>query len=141
MSTHTAYSLIAFELQRDDTDSSTTYADIWYDDIAATTTGIIGPLQLEANEIGKADILEALIGTQDLRALYDAGQPEPQPNIVIMPTVVVALVKITWTHTNTPEGEDFDVYYDVVRFFQENEFKDALAAMVPPKATSQPTST
>ena len=141
MTTHITYSLMAIELEQTDDEEKQIDADYWDNGIAANGFGIIGPLQLEADSVGKSDILDAILRDQDLAALYAAGQPEPKPGIVVTPTTIVALVKITWIHSWSPEGEDWDVYYDVVRFFQENEFKDALAALAPQKPTTQPAST
>ena len=141
MSTHTAYSLMAIELEQTDDEEKQIDADYWDNGIAANGFGIIGPLQLEADSVGKSDILDAILRDQDLAALYAAGQPEPKPGIPIVPTSIVALVKITWIHSWSPEGEEWDVEYDPVRFFQQDQFQDTLAALAPQKTTTQPAST
>ena len=139
MTTSITYSLISTDLQQTDDEDEMYGADYWNDDnIIANGLSIIGPLQLEADSVGKSDILDAILRDQDLAALYAAGQPEPKPGIPIVPTSIVALVKITWIHSWSPEGEEWDVYFNLVRIFQQDQFQDALAAMAPQKAATQP---
>ena len=138
MTTQTAYSLMAVELEQYDDENKLPWADYWNGNITANGLGIIGPLQVEADNVGKPDILDAILKDQDLAALYTAGQPEPRLGFVVTPTTIVALVKITWIHSWSPEGEEWDVEYDLVRIFQQDQFEDALAAMAPQKATTQP---
>ena len=138
MTTQTAYSLIAIELEQTDDEEKMPWADYWNGNITANALGIIGPLQVEADNVGKPDILDAILKDQDLAALYAAGQPEPKPGVPISPTAIVALVKITWIHSWSPEGEEWDVEYDLVRIFQRDQFEDTLAAMAPQKAATQP---
>ena len=138
MTTQTAYSLIAIELEQTDDENKLPWADYWNGNFTANGLGIIGPLQVEADNVGKPGILDTILKDQDLAALYAAGQPEPKPGVPTTPTTIVALVKITWIHSWSPEGEEWDVEYDLVRIFQQDQFEDALAAMAPQKATTQP---
>ena len=142
MTTHITYGLMGIELKQTDDEDEMCSADYWNDgDIVASALGIIGPLQYEADEIGRANILDAILRDQDLAALYAAGQPEPKPGIPIVPTSIVALVKITWELSWSPEGEEWDVYFNPVRFFQQDQLQDTLAALAPQKPTTQPAST
>ena len=139
MTTSITYSLISTDLQQTDDEDEMYGADYWnHDNIIANGLSIIGPLQVEADEIGIADILDSILRNQDLAALYAAGQPEPRPGFVVMPTTIIALVKITWIHSWSPEGEEWDVEYDLVQIFQQDQFEDALSAMAPQKAATQP---
>jgi len=139
MTTQTAYSLMAIKLEQTDNEEKTPWVDYRNGNITADGLGIIGPLQIEADNVGKPDILDTILKDQDLPALYCAGQPEPRPDFVVMPTTIIALVKITWIHSWSPEGEEWDVEYDLVRIFQQDQLQDTLAAMAPQKAATQPT--
>lgn len=133
MGKHTAHSLMEIRLWPESPHLDELYsdADLTREGIDASVSGIVGPLQYEADEVGKHDVLDAVLDGVDLSGLYTEAAALLPSGWADRTVSVYALVRVVWTTDDTPEGHFIDCDLQLGSLLHQNDLQSALLAMLP----------